>query len=236
MSKIFGGGRSDVAEDFEPQRFRGGGLFVQGVGQGEQLRVRTSAGRQRRVGELAGRFGQAAAGFRGLREQVAPGFSRLRENVRGAFQRRGGELRESFARRRLAGSQFAAEAQGRLAAEESQELNRVFLQELEASSQLLQLETANSVQEVQTFLNELNLQTDLAARFSGQINTSLTELNALEAELNAQSQSGIGEFFGGIAGLTLGPAGAAIGSRIGRAVEGGGQRRPVIGARPGRPF
>ena len=215
-SILFGGDRESPTEEFRPTRFEAGGLRLSTGGGGSRLKVTSTAARRARIGQLASRFGEARAGFGALREQVQPGFSRLRENIRQTFRGRAGGLRESFARRRLAGSSFAEEAQGRLAAEESRELNRSFLAELEASTQLLQLETQAAVNEVQTFLNEMNLKAGIAQEFAGQINAAMTRLNELEATLNAQDAAGRGEFFGGVAGTFLGPAASNIGARIGR--------------------
>ena len=199
--------------------FNAGGLRA--TASGNNVRVSSGGQRGRFVRDLSRSFGRQADALSDLRGRVAPGVSDLRASrlqaVEDARNRSIGNLRENLQRRRVLGSSFGADAIGRQEAEFAREAERVeaesFLQELDLTQQLLAQETQARGAAFQTRLNELNLQTDLAAdiqsriagdlnnnaRFQAQLALQAGRFNAQSAQ---QSQAGFGQLAGqGLSGV-----------------------------------
>ena len=190
-----------------------GGLRATASGQG--VNVASDPARSSIVSRLSQTFGDQEDVLRGLRDRVAPGVSDLRASrlqaVEDARNRSIGNLRENLQRRRVLGSSFGADAIGRQEAEFAREAERVeaesFLQELDLTQQLLAQETQARANSFNVRLNELNLQTDLAADIQSRIAGDLNNNARLQAQLalqagqfNArsaqQSQAGFGQLAG----------------------------------------
>lgn len=164
--------------------------------------VRASPERLGLVAELASRFGQRAGELGRLRDLVSPGFGKITESrvkaVERARQRSISDLRGNLSRRRVTGSSFGADTLARAEREFSQAeadvRARSFLEELDASTRLLELQSNAHLAQVQTFINELNLEADIALRLSNQFTQAITANNQLLAELAVANASGIGAF------------------------------------------
>ena len=219
----FSGGDTDVSVPSINTSFPGltaGGLRATASGNG--VNVTSDPGRRSLVNRTSRSFLDQSKELAALRETVAPGVSDLRASrlqaVEDARNRSIGNLRENLQRRRVLGSSFGADAIGRQEAEFAREAERVeaesFLQELDLTTQLLAQETQARTNSFQTRLNELNLQTDLAAdiqskiagdlnsnaRFQAQLAIQAGQFNARSAQ---QSQAGFGQLAGqGLSGLS----------------------------------
>jgi hypothetical protein len=199
-------GRSDkpinALQNFRPVGLNAGGFNF------NVNRERVSGGstpeRRGLVTNLSNLFGQQAGQIRALRPQVAPGFGRLteaglatfgaaRERLEANRRRAVGNLRENLARRRVLGSSFASDALARADAEFEQEERELtaqeaafraqsFLQELDLTRQLIGEEFTAARGAVQVFLQNLNLEAEIASRLAG------SATNALAANAQMQSQ------------------------------------------------
>lgn len=209
------------------------------LGDGNSRAVVQSSGERRGlVAALSQRFGAKATELGRLRDMVAPGFGRITESrvqaVERARKRAVGDLRGNLARRRVAGSSFGADTLARAEQEfgqaEADVRARSFLEELDASTRLLELQSNAQLAQIQTFINELNLEVDVALKLSNQFSAAITANNQLLAELATANASGIGAFgafafdkiFGDTALLDM-FSGAATGAGGGGAVASVGQ-------------
>jgi len=201
MSGLFGG-----SKDFDPgfAGIKAGGLesFFTKTGKFGNIGIKASPERRGLVSALSQRFGARAGEFGRLRELVRPGFGEITESrvaaVERARQRATGDLRENLARRRVSGSSFGADTLARAEQEfgqaEADVRARSFLEELDASTRFLELQSNAQLAEIQTFINELNLEADIALKLSGQMSAALTANNQLLAQLAASNAQGIGAF------------------------------------------
>lgn len=215
------GGSQKIKIKMPKPKIDAGGL------KGKAGKISATGERTGLVGQIASTFPEQANLTAGLRERVAPGVSDLRQSrlaeVESARQRSVGNLRENLARRRVLGSSFGADALARTEAEFAKEADRVqaetFLQELELTNQLINQEYALRRGEAQTFLDDLNLQAEVATQLASGMTAQLGANARLEAQLAAQSASGTGSFFGlvgqGIGSAVGGPVGGIIGGGIG---------------------
>lgn len=172
--------------------------------------VDASPNRQALIDDISSRFRELGAEFGDLRKGVAPGFSKIRKArlnaVNNARRRSQQNLSGNFARRRLGGSSFAADTLIRsdrefgeaAAAEES----RTFMEEMAATTKLIQTQGQMDIASFETMINEMNLQTSLAqsivAGAQGSIGGAVTSAKQLEASRRAGELS-VGEFFSGLA-------------------------------------
>lgn len=181
------------------------------------------------------RFPRILSNIDTLRESIRPGFSQLREarlrQVSNARSRGLSDLRDNLRRRRVSGASFAndqiirAEREfGELAAEQEA---KSFLEELGASQQILNLESAQIFEALERELAELNLASGFATNAA-----DLFSRNQMFATQIAISEAQArGEFFGDIAGTILGlglgvataPSGSFINPATAAAVAGGAQ-------------
>ena len=190
---------------------------------GRFITAESSPERSGLVQSIAETFPEQAELLSGLRGMVAPGVSALRESrltsSENARRRAIGNLRENLQRRKVLGSSFAQDALTRSEIEFAQERDRIeaesTLLELDLTQQLAAKEFEAKRSEFNTFLNELNLQADLASGIRQQATSEANANARLNAELNAAAAAGFGELVGTIGGAFLGgPAGASIGSRF----------------------
>ena len=190
---------------------------------GRVISVESDPERRGLVESIAETFPEQAQILQGLREMVAPGVSALREtrlrSSEDSRRRAIGNLRENLQRRKVLGSSFAQDALTRGEIEFAQERDRIeaesTLLELDLTQQLAAKEFEAKRSEFNTFLNELNLQVDLASGIRQQATSEANANARLNAELNAAAAAGFGELVGTIGGAFLGgPAGASIGSRF----------------------
>ena len=126
-----------------------------------------------------------------LREQLTPGFGALTkarvDRLENQKRKAVGDLRENLARRRLGGSSFAGDAEARVAREYdvpiAEAAAQSFLEELQLSSNLLQLESNANISSAKVALDELNAQLNLAAGSSGQLTSAMANLASAQANI-----------------------------------------------------
>lgn len=234
---------------FKPVGIQSGG-FNFGVS-GNNVTGGATAGRSGLVSQASGLFRQQAGEIRGLRSLVKPGFGQFRTALRGvqearlarlqdAETRAVGDLRENLARRRVLGSSFGQDALTRARAEFARERDSVIseiglqeaqttLQELEATRSLIGDEFNLAQAAVQTFIDNLNVEAQIATQLASSATAALNANAQLQAQIlqrqvdNTQSflteflGAGVGAATGGIGGggLSGSPAGGAVGSRVG---------------------
>lgn len=224
-SKLFGGGSESPQarlSSFSPTGVNAGGLMSSM--DGSNISVTPSAERLGAVRALGGVSGELADSIRALRQGVAPGISNMRAarlaEIEDARNNAIGTLRENLQRRRVLGSSFGNDALARAEAEFGGARERVaaesFLQELEATNNLLTQEAGARRQQFQTGLDELNLEADMAAKLAGKSTEQLGANARLIAQMNAQEAAGQGKFFGQL----MQPVGDALGKGIGKSVGG----------------
>lgn len=240
-SKLFGGGGGDMGDvtrqaaaplqNFKPVNFSGGGLsstFDNG-----SVSIGSNASRRAAVRGVADTFGGQAGEIAALRPSVAPGFSDLRRSrlseIENARTNAIGNLRENMARRRVLGSSFGQDALARAESEFGQQRDRVaaesFLQELEATNNLINQEYQARRGQFQTGLDELNLEADLASKLaataSQQLGANARMESQLTASLGAKEAEGQGKFFGQLI--------QPVSSAVGKGVSGFFSSNPVAG-------
>lgn len=227
LNSLFGGGKGEAQAglgSFAPAGINAGGLSS--TFRGGNLGITPSAERLGFVNDVSNTFGALGDELGLLRSKVAPGISDLRATrlaeIENARNRSIGDLRDSLQRRRVLGSSFGADAISRAEAEFGQARAKVagesFLQELEASNQLLQAEFGARRSAIQTKLDELNLEANLAATLAGKATETLGANARMMAQLNALEAQNAGKFFGGLAQ----PIGKAAGSFLPGFFSGGG--------------
>lgn len=170
-------------------------------------------------------FGQGIQGIEGLLEQVSPGFGALTEARRKTLTTRGtaakSDLRARLAQRRVLGSSFAQDIENRQEQQLSQDLAEAeatsFLEELQATNQLINQRTELSVQQAQSSLqnalaafeseraasgvslDEQNRQLEVMTQLISGATATIGANARLEAELASQSAAGRGAAFAPIA-------------------------------------
>ena len=224
LGGLFGGSGSSAPQvsapnvNFTPPSFSGGGLSAT-FGQ-NGYSVAPSAARQGAVGGVASTFGQQAGDIAGLRQQFTPGFSALRTaQLAGLDSKRTaalGNLRDNLAQRRVLGSSFAqnslATADQEYQQTQSEIMAQTFLQELSAQQQLIQQQYTAARGQFQTGLDEMNLEAGIASDLTGRATSALSsaattqaqldlQASTANAKLQAESQSGMGKFFGGLGSM-----------------------------------
>jgi len=205
MSKRANKGLSGAAKDFKPVNFQGGGLG--GTFKNNQFNVAANENRQGVTNVLGGTFGAQGQALGGLRSRIAPGFSNLRRvrlrDLENRRRRALGDIRENLQKRRVLGSSFGSDALARADAEFAQSADRINaeseLQEIGTSQELIGQEFAAKTQAVQTALDELNIQADMAAKLSSQASGVLQQNAQLKEQVAANNAKGIGQFFGSVA-------------------------------------
>lgn len=211
---------------------RGGGVNVNFRQKGAIFDVTPTAERREAVAGIRDVTSEAAGDIADLRGRVRPGFGELTQArvqaIRNRRRRSVGNLRENLARRRVLGSSFGQDAISRAESEfaqrEAEARAKSFLQEFEATQNLLGREFELRRSGFQTLLDDLNFQSDLAARLAGAGGSSIAANARQQAELEAQrtgAQAGVlGTVGGAIGSVYGGPIGGAVGSAIGTAAGG----------------
>jgi len=195
INKIFGQDVKPFAQsvsNLPPTTFNSGGLNF-GFN-GSQIVGGASGARQGLVGQNASFFSQQAQELEGLKNQVTPGFGALTnarvQAIQNARQRSIGNLRDSLARRRVSGSSFGedaiARAEAEFAQEEAEARATSFLQELDLKTQLIDRQFTASRGAVDAFLNELNLEADIAKQLAVSSNAVLADNAKFAASLLAR--------------------------------------------------
>lgn len=188
------------------------------------------------------RFPRALQDLDRLRESVRPGFSDLRaarlNQISNARSRAIGNIREGLGRRRVLGSSFGQDVQIRAEREfgelESQVAAETFLQELDATSNLINQETGLVFNAINRELSEIGLATQFNTATSQIFSNNQQFLQQMAAQLFANESGGggggalsgileTGGTVGGaiIGGIYGGPAGAQGGAFLG-GLGGGG--------------
>lgn len=201
------------------------------------------------VGGLQQTFANQSNAYSGLLSTVQPGFSQLRQaglaQLTNQQQSNVSNLRDTLAQRRILGSSFGqnqiTQANSEFAASQANFIANSYLQELQASQSLIQQQYQAAAQSYQVGINQMNLDTETAAKLS-QSATQVTEqaaqaqayLDQQAATFNAQQQAnslgGLGKLFGTIFSAgTNSLGGSLLGSAFG-AVGGmfGGQPTPTM--------
>ncbi|MGH9425377.1 MAG: hypothetical protein ACRD2L_03605, partial [Terriglobia bacterium] len=111
-----------------------------------------------------------------------------------------GNLRENLQQRRVLGSSFAQDTITRGEAEFAEQEDRIvaetFLQELEATHSLINEEFTVGRGQFTTWMDELNLQADIAAKLTSGATAALQQAAAVKADLAAKEAQASGQFFG----------------------------------------
>lgn len=182
--------------------FSAGGLSASFDGQ--NYSVAPSQARMDAVNNLAATFGEQADMIGDLRESVAPGVgaytaARMAQ-VDNARTRSIGDLRENLQRRRVLGSSFAADALARADAEFGLASDQVaadsWIKSIDMENSLGSQEFAARRGEVQTGLDEMNLEANLAASLTGKATEVLGKSAIYDAILASQAQQGMGKLVG----------------------------------------
>lgn len=198
---------------------------------------------------------KVSPGFGALSTATAGAFKTARERLQSSRQATTGNLKDDLARRNISGSSFAQDTATRaqaefdlldreLAAEEGRALSTAALEELNATTQLIEKAFQAEVGNITTQLSVLEKAMGFEAQAKGIplddmnniltigtniLNSSLSQFGAnarAEAELAAKAAAGegqragqIGSLIGGGLGFMFGgPGGAAIGSGIGSGI------------------
>lgn len=195
---------------------------------------------------------KVASGFGALSSATASAYSAARERLKSSRQATTGNLKDDLARRNISGSSFAQDTATRAAAEfdaldrdlaaaEGQAMSQAALEELNATSQLIDKAFQAEVDGITSRIGLLDKAFQAEAQSksipledmnniltigSGILNNAMTQFGAnarAEADLAAKAAAGQGKFAsqigsligGGVGFLAGGPAGASIGSGLG---------------------
>lgn len=205
LNKLFGGKKPQAPiQNFAPAGINAGGLNTSFAG--GNIGITPSAERLGFVNDVSNTFGELGDELGILRSKVAPGISELRASrlaeIDSARDRSIGDLRENLQRRRVLGSSFGADAISRAESEfgaaRAKVAGETFLQELELSNQFIEREFGARRAAIQTKLDELNLEANLAATLAGKATDTLGANARMMAQLNALEAQNAGKFFGGL--------------------------------------
>lgn len=183
-------------------QFDFGGLVGRRRGR-DRLTIAPTSDRLAAVGGVQSVLGRGASEFRGLRERLRPGFgelTRARVASLGDVRRRTiGTLQQNIAQRRIAGSSFAADAIARAEAEFARQEDIIraesFLQELEATTELLGRELQLDTAAIERGISELDFQTEVGTQLLSGVTTQLGANARLQSALIAEGLAGTGRFF-----------------------------------------
>ena len=163
------------------------------------------------IGNLQSTFGQAASAFGNLAQTVAPGFSQFRQaGLSQLANTQAGNisnLTQNLAQRRVLGSSFAnaslSQANADYAQNQANFVAQSYLQELQASQQLIQQEFAAKTSEFKVGLDQMNLEASLAASLSTSASSSMNQIATAQAQLDEKNAEANASGFGKILGLGL---------------------------------
>ncbi|HDZ36774.1 MAG TPA: hypothetical protein ENH62_00495 [Marinobacter sp.] len=202
IKKIFGksSGEKRLAR-FQPSSFSSPGLS--GTFKDNRFTLSRGAETSEALGDIRSLSQEQAGAFRGLRDRVKPGFGELTRTridaIRNAGKRTIGNLREELGKRRVLGSTFASREIASTEAEfgriEEQTRAESFLQELALTADLIKEEFSAALQGIGTILQQLNIESALAANLSQSASDQLLAAAGASAEVAAARRSGNMEFF-----------------------------------------
>ncbi len=191
-----------------PQLNAGGLGLTTGINKFEQFtNVTSTPGRQGLIDQQQGAFQTLANQLGGLRGQLTPNEDVFRNAFRATNaanrQRALSNLQENLSRRKVLGASFGQDAAARLEAEFNLSeirgdvlARQSFLQELDQATQLTTAENAARIGAVQTQLDELNLQTQLAVNLITGTNQAIAANSRAQATLAAAAAAGQGQALG----------------------------------------
>lgn len=213
---------------FNPVGASAGGLTTSIPSNGGNITVTPDANRTAAVGGVADTYTALANRTAGLGDLVQPGYNDLLTSQLGSIDNAArsavGNLKQNLQSRRVLGSSFGQDTLTRANAEFNKQRTDTmatnYLQSLDARNKLLQQEYTARTAAANTGLTELNLEANIANGLIGSTNDILAKNAQVNAKMEADSQAGMGKFFGtvlgGVAGFALGgPAGALTGAGIG---------------------
>lgn len=193
LNNIFG---SEV--EYQPTKFNAGGFT------GQDGSITSTPERLGLVGSISDTFKDLAGRTGDLLGKVTPGFSAFRtarlNEIENSRQSAIGNLRENLQRRRVLGSSFGQDALTRAEAEFGKEKERVaaesFLTELDVTNRLNQQRAAERASSFKAFLDNMNLEAQIALPLAQQASKEMNAAARLEAEFGFKTASGFGEMFG----------------------------------------
>src|SRR5262249_4614358 len=160
MSGMFGGGTPQVT--FTPKGFSNPtGFNVSGGGTVSESPTLTS-----NIAGLQSTFGSEANAFGDLLKTVKPGFSDFRRaglrDITNTFRQNFSNLKDTLAQRRVLGSSFANSAFSQAYADEAQAKANFeaqsYLQEEQATAQLIQAQYTAATNSFQSVINQSNIE------------------------------------------------------------------------------
>ena len=195
---------------FQPAGFSSPG--ISGSYSGGSFNLTSSTPLSTQIGQLQSTFGKEATAFGNLAGTVTPGFSQFRQaglaDLTTQQQASRSNLQDNLAQRRIMGSSFANAQQSQqdaeFAAKRDQFIAQAYMQELQASNQIIQEQFTAKTQQFSTGINEFNLEAGLAADLSAKATSSMAQVAQAQAQLDAQAQAGVGQFWGAIASAAIG--------------------------------
>lgn len=224
LGSIFGSGSSGAPQiQATTPNFNTSGYT--GSYAGGSYNLAPTAGLSNNIGNLQSTFGQAASAFGNLAQTVTPGFSQFRQaglNQLATNQAANvSNLSQNLAQRRVLGSSFGnaslSQANADYAQNQANFVAQSYLQELQASQQLIQQQYTAQAQQFQVGLNQMNLEASLAAQLSTSASNSMNQVATAQAQLDAQNAqanaSGLGKLVGTVLGLGTG-GGSTVGGGI----------------------
>lgn len=214
-----GGGGDDKIESFSPTGITAGGL-TSGFDSRGNLTISSSGERQQAVQNVANTFGAQADAIERFLPQIGVGTSEARKAAISAINNRRssaiGNLKDNLARRRVLGSGFAQDALARAELEFAQEEARIAAESTlrEQAATMAAMEQTYNLRrsQNQVYLDELNLEANLAATLAKQSTEALAANARVGAELDYYENRGRGQVAGRLA--------APIGDAVSKAVTG----------------
>lgn len=189
-SKVLTNASKQIGKGVGPNALTGdAGLGVKVNGNRVQLSRSDDA--QNFINFLSDGLATDEAAYTDLLGQVAPGFGLVTAARRDALEREQSkslsDLRGSLQRRRVSGSSFANDTIGSLnseyAAKKAEADAQSFLDELSATSQLLEQRTASRTKSIEDGLSQLNFESQLGAELLTSVRQQNLTQNAILADL-----------------------------------------------------
>lgn len=205
ISKLIGGSAPKV-RDVTPTRASLPGLEM--TRSGREFTFQRTADVTGVLGDIRSMRTDQAGQLRDLAAEVRPGFGRLTEARVGALganrQRTLGGLREQLQRRRVLGSSFGADVQARAEAEFAMQEDQIraesFLQELDATTQLLNQAFEAEIQGIMPELQQLGLEQQVAASLISGLTQTSQNAQIAQAQLANAALDRQAGFFGSLIG------------------------------------
>jgi len=210
IGKLFGKSSGEKAlANFKPVSFTSPGLS--GTFDNNRFTLRRGGEAGAALGDIRRLSAEQAGEFRGLRDRVKPGFGELTRTridaIRSAGKRTIGNLREELGKRRVLGSTFAsreiASEEARFGQIEEQSRAESFLQELALTGELIREEFSSALGGIETILNQLNLESSIAAQLSQSAGSQIAGLLPAREEAARARREGNAELFTELVGLFI---------------------------------